>query len=57
MLIPRLVRTYRGHWGYVHSVVVLGVLSDPIDYAIRTDHYHGPGNHGHRQGKRNDGFT
>jgi len=28
-MVPRLVRTYRGHSGYVHSIAVLGTLFDP----------------------------
>ena len=52
-LIPRLARTYRGHSGYVHSVAVLGALSDPIG----TDDHYGPGDHGGRRGKRDDVLT
>lgn len=29
-LVPRLVKTYRGHRGYVHSIAILGTF-DPLD--------------------------
>eukprot|EP00984_Skeletonema_dohrnii_P018191 scaffold8436_cov114-Skeletonema_dohrnii-CCMP3373.AAC.1 len=36
-LVPRLVKTYRGHRGYVHSIAILGTF-DPLEHKGRLQH-------------------
>ncbi|KAK1748424.1 3-isopropylmalate dehydrogenase [Skeletonema marinoi] len=38
-LVPRLVKTYRGHRGYVHSIAILGTF-DPLEHKGRQQLQH-----------------